>query len=94
MSGPPEGAQISDDGHYWWDGSAWQPVDDSGEAPAASAGGDTWPPAGYPEDPSEWTDEQLQYWFGSTQDASEDSWAVEPQQIQVAEIQGYGNGEA
>lgn len=22
----PEGAQLSDDGQYWWDGSAWQPV--------------------------------------------------------------------
>jgi hypothetical protein len=25
-SGPTPGAPISDDGHYWWDGSAWRPV--------------------------------------------------------------------
>jgi hypothetical protein len=24
----PEGAQRSEDGHYWWDGSDWQPVPD------------------------------------------------------------------
>ena len=29
----PEGAQRSDDGHWWWDGSAWQPV--SGAAAAS-----------------------------------------------------------
>jgi hypothetical protein len=22
----PEGAQLSDDGYYWWDGAQWQPV--------------------------------------------------------------------
>jgi hypothetical protein len=22
----PEGAQLSEDGNYWWDGSDWQPV--------------------------------------------------------------------
>jgi hypothetical protein len=27
MSGMPEGAQLSPDGHYWWDGTQWQPVD-------------------------------------------------------------------
>jgi hypothetical protein len=95
MPTPPEGAQRSDDGHYWWDESAgaWQTVDDTpaagsgAAAPAAgstasaagstasadpAAGGNEWPPAGYPADPAEWTQEQLQYWFGNTQDASED----------------------
>jgi hypothetical protein len=32
----PEGAQRSPDGHYWWDGSQWQLVDQSGSA--ASSG--------------------------------------------------------
>jgi len=27
MSNVPEGAQRSEDGHYWWDGSQWQPVE-------------------------------------------------------------------
>jgi hypothetical protein len=26
MSVPPEGAQLSPDGNYWWDGGTWQPV--------------------------------------------------------------------
>jgi hypothetical protein len=27
MSNVPEGATLSEDGYYWWDGSEWQPVD-------------------------------------------------------------------
>ncbi len=23
----PDGAQLSEDGNYWWDGTEWQPVD-------------------------------------------------------------------
>jgi hypothetical protein len=41
----PEGAQISDDGNYWWDGEQWQPIaaqsqepGQSGEEPVASGG--------------------------------------------------------
>ncbi|HEX4723611.1 MAG TPA: hypothetical protein VH333_13910 [Pseudonocardiaceae bacterium] len=26
MDGVPDGAQLSEDGHYWWDGSQWQLV--------------------------------------------------------------------
>ena len=26
MSNVPDGAQLSDDGNYWWDGNQWQPV--------------------------------------------------------------------
>ena len=29
MAEIPEGAQRSEDGHYWWDGSQWQLVDQS-----------------------------------------------------------------
>ena len=28
----PEGAQLSDDGNYWWDGSDWQPTGNAGNA--------------------------------------------------------------
>ncbi|HEU5474790.1 MAG TPA: hypothetical protein VFV67_29455 [Actinophytocola sp.] len=27
MSNVPDGATLSDDGYYWWDGTDWQPVD-------------------------------------------------------------------
>jgi len=41
MSNVPEGAQRSDDGHYWWDGQQWQPVDENAVvSDAANAGGD------------------------------------------------------
>jgi hypothetical protein len=29
MADIPADAQRSEDGHYWWDGSQWQPVDQS-----------------------------------------------------------------
>lgn len=43
MSNIPDGAQLSDDGNYWWDGSQWQPVQAQGgqsqaQAPAQSTG--------------------------------------------------------
>ncbi|MFI7674428.1 hypothetical protein [Actinophytocola sp. NPDC049390] len=33
----PEGAQLSEDGRYWWDGADWQPVPD-GETQQAEVG--------------------------------------------------------
>jgi hypothetical protein len=35
----PEGAQRSEDGNYWWDGSAWQLIDQSGAAGGGAAAG-------------------------------------------------------
>jgi hypothetical protein len=38
MEGIPEGAQLSEDGNYWWDGSEWQPVEgQSGQAGEVTA---------------------------------------------------------
>jgi acyl carrier protein len=31
----PEGAQLSEDGNYWWDGAAWQPVPSETDASMA-----------------------------------------------------------
>jgi hypothetical protein len=36
MPPPPEGATLSDDGCYWWDGNQWQLVDDSTQAATGS----------------------------------------------------------
>lgn len=42
MSNVPEGAQLSEDGQWWWDGEAWQSVETSGSvgepADAGAAG--------------------------------------------------------
>jgi hypothetical protein len=43
MTDVPEGARLSDDGHWWWDenGQQWQPVPGggSGAAPGSAEGG-------------------------------------------------------
>jgi hypothetical protein len=36
MSNAPDGAQLSEDGQWWWDGTQWQAVDGT----AQSSGGD------------------------------------------------------
>jgi hypothetical protein len=42
MSNIPEGAQRSDDGQWWWDGSQWQPVEgaqgEGGQSPEGGQG--------------------------------------------------------
>jgi hypothetical protein len=32
MTKAPDGAQLSEDGQYWWDGSEWQPNAEDGTA--------------------------------------------------------------
>jgi hypothetical protein len=61
----PEGAQLSEDGNYWWDGSQWQlvPQDQSGQA----AGSDS--PAGAAPQLSE--DQLADMMNSAEQDASE-----------------------
>ena len=38
MAQVPEGAQRSEDGYYWWDGTAWQQVPEDERVSRASAG--------------------------------------------------------
>ena len=41
MAQVPAGAQRSDDGYYWWDGTAWQQIpEDERDSGAAGASGD------------------------------------------------------
>jgi hypothetical protein len=115
MSNVPDGAQLSEDGQWWWDDSSqtWKAVSGDpgggqtpeagqagaaggGAAPSSSGSGATpegsasseWPPAGYPADPEQWTDEQKQYWFGGAYDASVDFDVQEPEEVAVADIEG------
>lgn len=52
MAVQPPGAQVSEDGHYWWDEQAqqWQPVEDgaasTASSSAAASGSDGEPAAG------------------------------------------------
>jgi hypothetical protein len=45
----PDGAQLSEDGKYWWDGADWQPVPEDG---GGTDGGDT--PVGQLSDDGQW----------------------------------------
>jgi hypothetical protein len=51
MNNVPEGAQLSEDGYYWWDSEkeTWQPVD-GGSASDSSSAGATASTAGEDED--------------------------------------------
>jgi hypothetical protein len=40
MSNVPEGAQLSDDGQWWWDGSNWQPVEGGDQGGGGGDGGE------------------------------------------------------
>ncbi len=45
MSSVPEGAQLSEDGLWYWDGAAWQPVGDGAGSDAPSAASEGAPDA-------------------------------------------------
>lgn len=72
MTNVPEGAQLSDDGQWYWDGSDWQQVEgaaessDSSAAPTeagADAGAEATSSDAWPENLDEWTDEQKDMFF-------------------------------
>jgi hypothetical protein len=46
MSEMPQGAQLSDDGNYWWDGASWQLVPGADAAAGAAAPAGSEAPAG------------------------------------------------
>jgi hypothetical protein len=39
MSDVPDGAQLSEDGQWWWDGGQWQPVGGQGSGDGGQGGG-------------------------------------------------------
>ena len=90
MANIPEGAQRSDDGHYWWDGEIWQLVDES----AAVGAGDERVTArlanGYPASGDDLTDEQKRALLGQP------TAVVEPlahDEVEVVAMEGYGHGD-
>lgn len=50
----PEGAQRSEDGNYWWDGSQWQPVQGTASSSASAAVGTRSADGHYSWDGTQW----------------------------------------
>jgi hypothetical protein len=93
MANIPEGAQRSEDGHWWWDGEQWQPVD---EAAAAGAEGDERVSArlsaGLPANAEDLTEEQQRRLLGQPTVHTE---TLEYDEVEVlAMADQHGNGEA
>ncbi|HEY7628167.1 MAG TPA: hypothetical protein VH761_13920 [Ilumatobacteraceae bacterium] len=57
MSNVPEGAQLSEDGQWWWDGQQWQAVEGGSGGAAPDSSGSGTPPS---DSTSEVTAEELQ----------------------------------
>ena len=79
-----QGRMLSGDGQHYWDGDEWKPVEE---------GRHTWPPEGYPEDVTQWSKEQVDYWFGEQNmwDESAEWWSDPPTKLEVAEIPRDGD---
>jgi hypothetical protein len=52
MSNVPDGAPLSEDGQWWWDGNDWQPIDGQPQSSSAESGSEQ-SFSSEPEDPSE-----------------------------------------
>jgi hypothetical protein len=95
MSRAPEGAQLSEDGRWWWDEQQWQPVTDE-SAEQGAAGGDERQVArveqGLPASLEAITDEQRKQFMAEPAVTVE---AVDTDHVEVLAMQGAGpDGEA
>src|SRR3982750_1373459 len=100
MANIPEGALRSDDGHYWWDGSQGQLIED-GRGTADGSGGDSSGAdservaarvaAGYPASAEHLTDEQKKTLLGEPLVAVE---AMSHDEVDVPAMEGHEHGEA
>jgi hypothetical protein len=93
MAEVPEGAQLSDDGQWWWDGADWQPVPQEG---GAEAGGTEQEAArvaqGMPAAITDLTDDHRQGFFGEPTVEDED---LESGEVEVLAMEtSGGSGES
>jgi hypothetical protein len=92
MSNMPDGAQLSDDGQWWWDGENWQPVAGNANDPNSNDG--TSPEASQEDvqsvndsgtDPGDESklDDKLKPYFQPDYDNApdDDSWAEVPEAL-------------
>lgn len=83
MTEVPEGAKLSDDGQWWWDGQDWQPVpQQGGDREAARVA------QGMPAANTDLTDEQRQGFLGEPTVEVE---AVDADEVEVLAMQDTGN---
>lgn len=88
MAEVPEGAQLSDDGQWWWDGQDWQPVSQEG-----GSGGDREAARvaqGMPASTTDLTDDHRQGYFAEPEVEVE---AVEAEEAEVLAMQDAGGSE-
>jgi hypothetical protein len=94
MANIPEGALRSDDGHYWWDGSQWQLIENGADAAGAS-GTDSERAAarvaaGYPVSAEHLTDDQKKTLLGEPAVAV---MAMSHDETDIPVMEGHENGE-
>ena len=86
MAEVPEGAQLSDDGQWWWDGQDWQPVPQGDDRTAARV------EQGMPAALTDLTDDHRQ---GFLNEPTVEEEAVDADEVEVLAMQDSGNsGEA
>ena len=106
MSNVPEGAQLSDDGQYWWDGENWQLVEGAagaGETAESESGGtesaevtadDLTPVNDTGVEPGDENliDEKLKPYFEPDYDGIEDDYSYAEQDAVMDDSQATGGG--
>jgi hypothetical protein len=105
MSNVPEGAQLSDDGQYWWDGETWQPVEGANDPNDPNSPGATEPAQITPEElepvgdqgvepgDENLLDERLKPYFEPDYDGVEDDYSFAEQAETMDDSQYTGNNE-
>lgn len=75
MSNVPEGAQLSEDGQWWWDGDQWQAVEGAAGSTSSSSSAPESAAAtgieGWSANPDEWTEDQKDMYFTVTDHTAE-----------------------
>jgi hypothetical protein len=93
MTEVPEGAQLSDDGQWWWDGQDWQPVPQADSAVSQEESGDDRAAArveqGMPAALTDLTDDHRQGFLGEPTVEVE---TVEENEVEVLAMQDSGSG--
>jgi hypothetical protein len=96
MATDAQGRQLSDDGYYYWDGTAWQPVQAESEAKAEEQPDvpQELIAVGAPPTLASWPEEMKKAYFTGAGSQPRQEVTGDPQdQIEVLAINETGNGE-